>query len=560
MSVPLRAKKILSATFLSATSSMRRRVAAAAALIMVVLCAVPVAAHAAGGLSVTALAFSPQRVAADSGGATSTLTFTIADANTGATSIAGDIYIRQQGDDPGTYIGRAYDVQFAYLNTLSYDNGADYVSGSVQSSSYTYTFPVPRYASKSMVKWVISEVDVQDGTGAGLSVTGSSLSQFDTAVTASETVDSTQPTYQDLSLTTNMGATRPYVYAHGTSGFQVYQFDVQDSQSGFWKGSIELSGPGGTVITTPFAYTQEPGQQIFDCGLVSGGTDQDLFCDVLVAFPAGTAAGTWTVSQLTLTDNANNTKTYRDLNVLPVVVTSDAAVSASAFTVSPAELNTWTQPQTTTLTFAVSGAQQGISAVYVDADTPLCRQLSTTPTTNPDGTVSIPIQMSTFIPDCDINGIAIFDGAGNLALYGNEYGAPDPGITVSRVPDTTPPTITSATLSQTTISQTQISDGPDLQVIAQTVAPIAPIDGFSLVVYDSTGNPADGGTVGESGGTGANADGVLDLNVPLPYGMAPGTYTVGFLSITDAGNLTTAYGPGANPIPGGPLTFTVTAS
>lgn len=544
-------------TFLSATSSLRRRVAAAAALVMVVLCAVPLAAHAAGGVSVTALAFSPQRVAAESGSATSTLTFTIADADAGATGVGGDVYIRQQGDDPGTYIGRAYDVQFAYQNSLY--NEASYVSGTAQSSSYTYTFPVPRYASKSMVKWVVTEVDVQDDTGADVTLTGSALSQFNAAVTAGETADSTPPTYQDLSLTTNMGAVVPYVYVHGTAGFQVYQFDIQDAQSGFWKGSIELSGPGGGAISTPFAYTQEPGQQSFDCGLVSGGTDQDLFCDIYVAFPAGTTAGTWTVSQLTLTDNANNTRTYRGLNAAPVVVTSDEVVSASAFSVSPAVLNTWTQSQTTTLTFAVSGAQQGISAVNIDAGTG-CRQLSTTPTVNSDGTVSIPIEMFTFTPSCDISGMEIFDGAGNLALYGSEYHAPDIGVTISRLPDTIAPTITSATLSQTTISDTQISNGPEIQLIAQTVAPIAPIDQFSLTVYDSTGKPANGGTIGEFGGTGVNPDGSLDLTLPLPYGMAPGTYSVGYLSITDAGGLTTAYGAGANPMPGGPLTFTVTAS
>ncbi|WP_345030491.1 hypothetical protein [Kutzneria kofuensis] len=44
------------------------------------------------------------------------------------------------------------------------------------------------------------------------------------------------------------------------------------------------------------------------------------------------------------------------------------------------------------------------------------------------------------------------------------------------------------------------------------------------------------------------------LNSPAP----PGVYTIGF-SLTDEGHLTTAYGPpNGQPMPGGPLTITVT--
>lgn len=40
--------------------------------------------------------------------------------------------------------------------------------------------------------------------------------------------------------------------------------------------------------------------------------------------------------------------------------------------------------------------------------------------------------------------------------------------------------------------------------------------------------------------------------------LQPGTYTIGF-RLTDAGSLSTAYGPGATTVPGGPLTITVTS-
>jgi hypothetical protein len=73
------------------------------------------------------------------------------------------------------------------------------------------------------------------------------------------------------------------------------------------------------------------------------------------------------------------------------------------------------------------------------------------------------------------------------------------------------------------------------------------VSGFSTTVYDSTGTPVPGDE--EFGGVSEGADGTVLLGVGLPYGMAPGTYTVGF-SVTDAGGLTTSYGPGGRPVPG----------
>jgi len=50
--------------------------------------------------------------------------------------------------------------------------------------------------------------------------------------------------------------------------------------------------------------------------------------------------------------------------------------------------------------------------------------------------------------------------------------------------------------------------------------------------------------------------GQLQLFV-LTSGLAAGTYTVGF-TIVDVGGLQNTYGPGGLPVPGGPLTLTVT--
>jgi hypothetical protein len=45
---------------------------------------------------------------------------------------------------------------------------------------------------------------------------------------------------------------------------------------------------------------------------------------------------------------------------------------------------------------------------------------------------------------CSVAGIAVLDGAGDLSVYGAEYGLPDLGINLTRVPDTTPPVATGA--------------------------------------------------------------------------------------------------------------------
>lgn len=551
-----------SSTHARALAASRRGVVAAG-LIAVVAAGTPASAHAAaspsGGILVTALALSPQHVSAAGGGATTTLTFTIADGDAGVSAVGGDVIIRQEGDQSGTYVGRAYDVQFAYLNSLSaYGGGADYVSGTPQSSSYKATFVVPQYTSKRSAKWVVTSVDAQDSTGAALAASGTALSRFDHTdwVGATETVDSTAPGYGYLALGSNYYPARPYVYVNGAPGEQTYDFTVQDQQSGFWKGTLTLAGPGGATIDTDFAYVQEPGQSSFDCGLLSGGTDQDLNCAVPVVFPVGTAAGTWTVSKVTVTDNAGNASVAGGLSALPVQVTSDATLSAGGFAAAPSVLDTWVRPQTTQLTFSVAGARQGVSAVYVDDTNGGCVEVGTSATQNADGTYSVPVSLKASVPSCTIDGIAVVDGAGDVALYGSEYGAPDPGVTISRTPDTTPPTVTSASLSQTTIPASQILGGTEIQAVVEVAASVAPVNGFSSFTYDTSGNVV--GQVG--GGTSMAPDGTVDVPVYLPGGLAPGTYTVGF-TLTDAGYLSRSYGtPGGTPVPGGPLTITVTAS
>lgn len=76
---------------------------------------------------------------------------------------------------------------------------------------------------------------------------------------------------------------------------------------------------------------------------------------------------------------------------------------------------------------------------------------------------------------------------------------------------------------------------------------------MSITVFDASGNFV----TGIEGGAFDN-NGVVTNDVILPPNMPPGTYTVGF-SIGNEAQMTTTYGPGGVPVPGGPLTLTVTS-
>jgi hypothetical protein len=455
------------------------------------------------------------------------------------------------GPEPGTYIGQTYQVIYALDGA---PNGeATTVSGTAQESSYSYDFVVPQYARATTARWVVTKVTAQDDQGEALSLSGDRLGRFAGTVTATELADSTPPTFDPNSLSLDAGDPQhPYAYVNGRNATVTYDFQVQDFQSGIWKGSLKLQGPNGHSVSSPFEYTVVDQQE--KCGLVSGGDDHDLFCAVPVTIPAGSAAGTWSVSQLTVIDNAANRVTYRNLNAAPIVVTSDTAISANGFTATPNPVDNWTQFVHVAVSMNVSGAQQGVTAIYVDPAPGFgCEGFGSTPTVNPNGTISGPVLVFEDTASCPIAGIAVVDGAGNVAVYGPEYGAPDPGVTITRIPDSTPPVATSASLSQASVPSSATGSS-SIDLIVNVAAAVAPVDQISVTLYDAAGNVA-----GSSfGGTGPVLNGPVTSPLPLSFGMAPGVYTVGF-TITDAGGLSKSYGmPGAPPVPGGPVQLTVT--
>lgn len=535
---------------------LKQSAAAVAVIIMslagtAVAMASPVTGQAGGKLAYASISFAQKHVDASAGNAAVTMTWELTDSNPDASFVAGEIDIRLAGDSAGTFIGRTYQIQYDINGSL---DGTVTATGTAQDSSYSYAFPVPQYANATQAQWVVTKATALDDQGETLSLSGAALDAYSVTLNAKELVDSTPPTYQGLATTPVNGGLHPYVYDNGVAGSMGYSLTAQDPKSGIWKGTIRLKGPGGQALHGTFAFSssQDQGES---CGDVSGGDDFLTPCGVEMTIPAGTAAGTWVVSSITLVNNAGVSMTYTNLNAVPIVVTADTGLSASGFTASPNPVNNWINfLNPVQITMSVAGAVQGVSAIYVDAaNAAPCEQFTTTPTVNPDGTVSVPIDDFRGTAVCQIGGIAIVDGAGNVALYGSEYNAPDPGVTITRVPDTTAPTATSASLTPASLPSSQTFNN-QFDLTIQVVAPIAPVDQFSIFVYDSSGNQV----FQEGGGASTTSSGQLQEFFSLFETLSPGTYTVGF-TLTDEGGLSTSYGtPGGQPVPGGPLQFTVT--
>jgi hypothetical protein len=259
---------------------------------------------------VTTLSFAQPSVDASSGGAVVNLNWTVKDSNSLATAITGDVKIRLAGPQTGTYVGLTYAIPFS----LSGFTPGLTSSGTAQDSSYTYAFTVPQYSFAATANWVVTDVTVKDDKGESLNLSGTALNRYSGVLTAKELVDSTPPTYDSLELPVAIGPSRPYVFVGSSGGSSSYFFNADDAQSGFWKGVITLVGPDGKTLSANFSDVFSVDNGVGNCGAGVVFDDTSAECQPAVKIPAGTAAGTWTVSKLELWDNAGNHATYKNLN------------------------------------------------------------------------------------------------------------------------------------------------------------------------------------------------------------------------------------------------------
>jgi hypothetical protein len=523
----------------------------AARLLVVITCtglvgaAVPAAAAPADPLSITSINFSQNHVDARGDWTVLPLEWTVQDSDPTAEQVRGQVKLHAL-DSAGNRVGQVYEIDFQFGE--QWYTEARFVSGTPQESTYHYDFVVPRYGRTQQTLWVVTEVLLSDDKGASVTVRGNALGAA--TLKATTLVDVTPPTVQYFHWE-SLQADKPYVYVKDTPGYQSFYAPVSDGGAGFWKGTLRLSGPGGRTLDTDFELRYFTDDR--SCGRYTGGDLYSVSCGILVKFPPGTASGQWRVSALTLVDNVGNTATLTELGDDTVMtVTSNETVSASGFTATPNPVDNWKADVTARVGATVTGAQGGVAEIVVEFDVFGCRQTSTTPSDDGNGVFSVAVRVPRQVQRCDVLGFTVKDGAGNVAVYGPDYGAPVVGLRINRLPNITPPTAVGAALTPTTVARSQAASVWP-KVTVRVVAPVAPVNSYSLYLYDTAGTMV----AQQGGGGGVGADGVLTLYGYLPYGIEPGVYTYGFV-LYDAGGLRTAYGPEGLPMPGGPLQLTVT--
>ncbi|MFJ1886225.1 hypothetical protein [Streptomyces sp. NPDC088137] len=505
-------------------------------------------AQETGTMAVTDMDFTPPTVDATPGGSTVTLRWTMTDTTPETEGMNARVHLRRQGTTAGSHLGvplvGTYEVG-------SYGQDITLVPGSTpQKATYEWTLAVPQYAAGTSVTWAVTRLKAWDNQGTSLDLDAARLGAFHNTFEAKTLADTQGPTYDELAVTYGR---QPYVYAGEKESSMTYELDVHDPQAGISGGTLTLTGPGGQHLTGSFAIDWTPDQGYQGCGYIEWGQTDAGSCGVSVTFPAHAASGTWTVSRVDLTDNAGNTSTYDNLSAAPVHVTSNDVLSADAFKATPNPVDIWHGERTIKVGFRPHGDEGGVASAVVDTDSVNgCRQTSTAATTAADGTVSVDYDVPRQAFTCHITSLVITDNAGNVALYGAEFGAPETGLTITSAPDTVLPEIDRATLSPTTVPATDHST--DIHLTVNVSGTTAGVNGYDIYLVDSSGRliPA------VTGGAPLTFSGPLALSFPLPSNVAPGAYTIA-LRLSDQAYESSSFGfPNGTPMPGGPVTLTVT--
>jgi hypothetical protein len=256
-----------------------------------------------------------------------------------------------------------------------------------------------------------------------------------------------------------------------------------------------------------------------------------------------------------LVDNAGN-KTTADVTTHPVTVTSNKVLRVTTFSASPNPVDNWRRNAETTVSLMPSGARGAITAVYLNFTNSPCGQRDGNPVQQADGSVSVTVGILQEYPGCAVTGAAIVDAAGNAAVYGSDYEAPDPKLMIARLSDTEAPAASDIALNTHSIRRSDIGIVP-LEITMNVDEGPAPVRDDEMYYYAADGELHQI----ESGSRPGTGTPHLMLRPFLPHDITPGTYTLGFRLI-DAARNNASYGipqhPGNHPLPAETLRITVT--
>jgi hypothetical protein len=425
-------------------------------------------------------------------------------------------------------------------------------SGDAQSSHYRYSVPVPQYGDTANTSWRVTRITAQDGRGHTAKFSAAELLAMGARFDVVRTRDTFAPVVTGVEKGSYDQPDR--VFDDGSGVTLRYEVIINDEGLGVRRGALTLQGPGGTKITTNFEVVKNPGDYYWTCGANTVFPPATfVVCLVDVRIPAGSPSGAWSISKVRAVDVLGNAAVYTDDHDPVIKVSRNDVLTAGGFAMSPEVVDNWRQPVDAELRFTPAGAVGGVTSVDIQTGYG-CSPLTATPTANGDGTMSVAVPMNTWTDRCEVNGIALTDGAGHEAYYGEPFlNAPLTGLVVTRVPDTTPPVVTSVSLPKATWTTTEIDDawGIGVRVYAEDVTG-SPLSSVSSTIYDADGVSQGGG----GGGIFHLEDGSIDASA-FTSGLQPGTYTIGIMIYDAAGNVTAFGSPNGLPTPGGPLVLTV---
>ncbi|HTR71172.1 MAG TPA: fibronectin type III domain-containing protein, partial [Mycobacteriales bacterium] len=297
--------------------------------------------------TLTGLAFSPTSVTVSTGGGTASVTATVTDDASGFAG--GTITVA------GT-TGKPVTGQFA---TAPH-------SGTAKNGTFQAALDLPPFAAAGA--WTVTGLSLFDNAGHEQDYTratlpGSAATGF---TVTDDTADTTPPKLVGLTLS------RANVDVGVGQSDELMTLHVTDNRSGLADGSVILTAPSGLVSAFPLASYQP------------GGSAVDGVYQVDAAFTSASELGTWTVSQVDLSDQSGNTATIHastlpDPHSFTVSTTANLPTAPTALSVTPSGLSAtlaWKAPSDdggvplTGYTVTVTPTPRGFHRLVVSATTP----------------------------------------------------------------------------------------------------------------------------------------------------------------------------------------------
>ncbi len=432
--------------------------------------------------------------------------------------------------------------------------------------TYTADITVPAFTTSGT--YALADLQIVDNQGNTLELcTPPSTDGYDTYGTC----DGTPPT--STITVTSSDDTTPPTLAHFTLGpatvTTAYQgtarvdgsFDVADAVSGFADAEVTLTN--GTSTRTIDLTPDD---------LAAGTTHSGTV--VFSTYLNATDAGTWTATDVTLTDLAGNTADISQASLgtsrtttVGTAATDTAAPTLTNLTVSPNAVNTTAGAQDVTVTAGISDAQagavaSGLATAQVTLEAPNGTDVTATLTdlvagNSVTGTFAGPLTVARYAPAGTWKAVAVslVDVAGNE----RDYGRGDPALSsatlaVTPATDTQAPTLNGVTVPATVDASSAGRDGTTVPVHVVATDSGSGIDDVSVTVTAPDGTPH---TVTTPVDTTAHV--VTDLDVQVPgYGSA-GRWTVTGVELDSDNGPDAVLGTAALTAAGISASFVVTA-